>query len=271
MELRPHPMAFAGLYVFWIYLILVSLGVWRFQGLLEERASDIPLVGGIASEYVALVVWFLLIFIPALIYSIARISWRYTGVVLLLGVLAPIMLKWFTDELYPHIYYVGIAAGILGIVSVELHRRAHRFLVTERGLVMEYHGVKSLRREILYSRITDLVLEKQGLGKILGFGNIIPITASGIGTGEDSSGVMAGVGASRGVGAGIAVTGGRVVNVPRTRSYYMLFAVPHPEKVYDTILEAMRSSEEAPYLKKILETLQTNNRQYKPGGESGKK
>jgi len=255
MRLRPHPLAFAGMYVFWLYVIIISLGVWRYQGILESKASSIPLIGGLASTYIPITVWFLLLLIPALIYSVARISWRYTGIVILIGVVLPALLKYFTGRLYPDTYYIGAAAGILGILAAELHRRAHRFLVTERSIILEYRGLKSSRREILYSRITDIVLEKGWLGRIFKFGNIIPVTGSGLGTGEDMSGVMAGVGAGKGVGGGIAVAGGRMVSVPRTRSYYMLFAVPHPEKVYDTIIEAMRGSEEAPYLKKILEEL----------------
>ncbi len=255
MELRPHPLAFAGMYVFWVYVLVVSIAAWMYHGSLSSRASGLPLVGGLAAEYVPLAVWFLAIFLPALVYSIVKISWRYTGLAILIALVLPLAAKYLVGELYPYAYWIGIASGLLGVVSVELHRRAHRFLVTERGIVIEYRGVKHIRRELLYSRITDLVMEKGGLGKIFGFGNIIPLTASGIGTGEDVSGVMAGVGAGKGVAGGVAVAGGRTVSVPRTRSYYMLYAVPHPEKVYDVIVEAMRGSEEAPYLKKILEAV----------------
>jgi uncharacterized membrane-anchored protein YitT (DUF2179 family) len=219
MELRPHPLAFAGMYVFWVYVLGVSLASWHYHSLLAEKASGLPLIGGLASAYVPLTAWFLAIFVPALIYSVVKISWRYTGLAVLIGLVLPLISKYFLGELYPHAYVIGVLSGILGIVAVELHRRAHRFLVTERGLVMEYRGAKHVRRELLYSRITDLVLEKGWLGKIFGFGNIIPVTASGIGTGEDVSGVAAGVGAGKGVGAGVAVIGGREVNVPRTRSF----------------------------------------------------
>jgi len=50
------------------------------------------------------------------------------------------------------------------------------------------------RREVFYDRISDLIFERSILGRILNFGSIIPLTASGIGTGMDISLIGAGVG-----------------------------------------------------------------------------
>ncbi len=259
-ELRPHPLAFAGHHILWIYVATVSAILNIYHDTVASWASDLPLIGGYVGDYAPYAVWGVLLVVPLLVVSILTISWRYFIVGLLVAAGLPLILRYVGWPYRPYLYFAGIAVGLLGILSTELHRRAHVYLVTDRGIVMEYRGLRSRRREILYSRITDLVMEKPLLGKIFGFGNIVPITGSGMGLGEDESAVITGVGAGRGAAAGVAVAGSRSVSVPRARTFYMLYAVPKPDRVYDIIVEAMRGTEEAPYLKKILETLEAQKR-----------
>ena len=76
-----------------------------------------------------------------------------------------------------------------------------------------------------------------------------------MGMGEDLAAVSAGIGANKGIAAGVAVTGGRTVNVPRSRSQYIMYAVSKPEKIYEAITQSLKESEEAPYLQEIIEKL----------------
>ncbi len=253
--LRPHPLAFAHLYMLWLYVIVLSVVFYLYHDNIESYAATLPILGSMIKGYATIILWALVIVIPMLIVSILKIVWKYFILGILLGIVLPVILWYFKLPLYPTLYYIGIGIGVLGIISVELHRRAHKYIITDRGLVMEYRGLKTVRREILYSNITDIVMEKGLLGRIFNFGNIIPITASGLGLGEDSSHVAVGAVAGKGVMVGGAVVGGRGVKVPRTRSFYMLYAVPKPEEVYNIVVEAMRATEEAPYLRKILDTL----------------
>ncbi len=253
--LKPHPLAFTYLYVLWFYIIVLSIIFYIYHDSIESYAATLPVLGSMIKGYATITLWALVIIIPMLIVSVLKIAWKYFILGILLGVILPIILWYFKQPLYPTLYYVGICIGVLGIITVELHRRAHRYIITDRGLIMEYRGLKTTRREILYSNITDIVMEKGILGRIFNFGNLIPITASGLGLGEDSSHVAVGAATGKGVMVGGAVVGGRGVKVPRTRSFYMLYAVPKPEEVYNIIVEAMRATEEAPYLRKILDTL----------------
>ncbi|RLG83668.1 MAG: hypothetical protein DRO40_03945, partial [Thermoprotei archaeon] len=149
-----------------------------------------------------------------------------------------------------------IGVSILALLIVEMHRRVHRYIITNRRIIFEYNGLfKKNRRDVVYSRLSDVILEKSFLGKIFNYGNIIPISQSSMGMGEDLAAASAGIGVSKGVVAGAAVTGGRTVNVPRSRSQYMLYAVPNPEKIYEVITQSLKESEEAPYLKRIVEKL----------------
>ena len=256
LELRPHPLAFAWLYILWIYIMVISVVFYLYHDVIIEYASTIPLLGGWISSYAPLILWFIASAVPLIIASIIKISWRYALIGILIGLVLPIILWYFQGTWYPYLYYAGTAIAVLGIIGAEFHRRAHRYIITDRGLIIEYHGLKTVRREILYSRISDLVLEKGLLGRIFNYGNIVPISSSGLGLGEDTAHVGVGVGAAKGVGAGVIVAGGRGVKVARTRSYYMLYGVPNPERVYEVITEAIRGTEEAPYLKRILETLE---------------
>ncbi len=253
--LKPHPLAFTHLYALWIYIIILSIVFYLHHDTIESYAATIPFLGTLIKGYATLTLWAILIVVPMLIVSALKIVWKYFLLGIVIGIVLPIILWYFKQPLHPTLYYTGIAIGIIGIIGVELHRRAHRYIITDRGIIMEYRGLRTLRREILYSNITDIVLEKGILGKIFNFGNIIPITASGLGLGEDSSHVAVGAAVGKTVTVGGAVIGGRGVNVPRTRSFFMLYAVPKPEEVYNIIIEAMRASEEAPYLRKILDTL----------------
>ncbi len=259
-ELRPHPLAFASHHLLWIYIAAVSAALNLYHDTLASLASSLPLIGEYVGDYAPYAVWGVLILVPLLVISVLTISWRYLIVGILVTVGLPLVLRYFGWPYRPNLYFAGIAVGLLGVLSTEMHRRAHVYLVTDRGIVMEYRGLRSRRREILYSRITDLIMEKPFLGRIFGFGNIVPITGSGMGLGEDEAAVIVGGGAGRGVAAGVAVAGGRSVSVPRARTFYMLYAVPRPDDVYNIIVEAMRSTEEAPYLKKILEALESQKR-----------
>ncbi len=257
MVLRPHPLAFSGLYVLWVYIAGVSLFYILGKDVVVSSASSIPVIGSSVAGAAHLILWGVLILIPLIIVSVVKITWKYLLLGILTGIVAPAVMAYFGWPTYPWLGALGLITAILGTVFTELHRRAHVYYITDRGIVMEYKGLtKTVRREVLYSQITDIVMEKGLLGKIFGFGNVIPITGSGLGLGADTANVGVGVGGGKGVKGGVIVMGGRGVNVPRSRTFLMLYAVPKPEEAYNAIIEAMRESEEAPYLKKILKAVE---------------
>lgn len=257
MVLRPHPLAFSGLYILWAYIAGVSLFYILGKDMIVSGASGIPLIGSLVAGAAHLILWGILILVPLTIVAVVKIAWKYFLLGLLIGVVAPALMAYFGWPTYPWLGAVGLATSVLGAVFTELHRRAHVYYITDRGIVMEYRGLtKTVRREVLYSQITDIVLEKGLLGKLFGFGNVIPITGSGLGLGADTANVGVAVGGGKGVKGGVIVMGGRGVNVPRSRTFLMLYGVPKPEEAYNAIVEAMREAEEAPYLKKILKAIE---------------
>ena len=255
IRVSPHPMAFFGQMVLWIYVIIVVAIAWLYMGKFVNLVSSIPFIGSYISSYAIYFLVAIAVLIPTLIYSILKISWRYFIVGFLLTVVIPIVYPIIGIPQWLALPTI-IGVSILALAIVEIHRRVHRYIITNRRIIFEYNGLfKKNRRDVVYSRLSDVILEKSFLGKIFNYGNIIPISQSSMGMGEDLAAASAGIGVSKGVVAGVAVTGGRTVNVPRSRSQYILYAVPNPEKIYEVITQSLKESEEAPYLKKIIEKL----------------
>ncbi len=255
-SLHPHPLAFAGQALLWIYVLVVSVTIYFVGNQVNALFKNIPVIGGLIGAYGEYVVYALVIIIPTLIYAAVKIVWRYFLITLLITVGVPLVLAFAVKLPLRYTFIIGAVVGILGVLAVEIHRRAHKYIITDRRIIFEYKGLfKKIRRDLVYSRVSDIILEKGALGKLFNFGNLIPVSQPGLGLGSDMSFVTLGGSVGKDVRAGFAVTGGRSVKVPRSRSFYMLYGVPRPERVYDMIVEAIKASEEAPYLKKILDKM----------------
>jgi hypothetical protein len=262
-KLKPHPLAFADKTVLWIYTIIVSLLVYYERGAIQGKISSIPLIGGklsgVASGWGLIGIIALSVLIPVLFYSLFKVTWRPLAVAFIVVALLPAVVLYLG---YAPIYALGliIAASIFEIIRIDLQRRKYQYTLTTRRVITEYKGLaKSSRRDVLYSKLSDVIMEKGLLGRIFGFGNIYLVSNASMGMGEDIGAITVGGGVSAGpVSGGGAVTGGRTVSVPRSRPQYILYAVPKPEKTANIIMEAQKEGEEAPYLKKILEKLDNN-------------
>ncbi|MGC9515107.1 PH domain-containing protein [Methanocrinis sp.] len=235
--LRPHPLAFYRLYGIWSYLALVGIYFSTDPGI--EVLEMGP-------ETSARVVWWLSILVPAVLIALFRINWRWLAALAVPALLAFGLpgqseytsfletwgLLWLSDQ-----NHILTAFGLLGILGTEGHRRSHRYYITNWRLIMESGHLGVHRRTLLYKNINDLVVEQSFPGKIFNFGTIIPITASGLGLGDDFSLAGAAVGKRAMVGAG----GGKTVSTPRGRSHHLLEGVGHPEEVHDLIISLMHA------------------------------
>jgi hypothetical protein len=235
--LRPHPLAFYRLYGVWIYLSLV--GVYFSSGSTVTIYDMTP-------ETSARILWWLSILVPAVLIALFRINWRWLFALGAPAVIAFSLpgqpeyidliegfgLDWFMDQ-----NHILTTFGILGVLGTEAHRRSHRYYITNWRLIMESGHLGVHRRTLLYKNINDLVVEQSFPGKVFNFGTIIPITASGLGLGDDFSMVGAAVGGRAMVGAG----GGKAVSTPRGRSHHLLEGVGRPEEVHDLIISLMHS------------------------------
>ena len=204
--------------------------------------------------------WFGALVIPALIFSILQISWRWVIIYFLIGVLGTYLVLRLGWELFD-LYYLTIGISIIGIFLAELYKRGHEYTIRNYRIIAHLGFLGAIERNIFYSKITEIFVDQGFLGKLFNFGSIIPITPSGIGTGEDAAKVTVGTGAAQGVGpsqigVGVGVTGEKSVTVPRGRSAFILYGVPNPDEIKRIILENMKKAEPTTYLERTVELLE---------------
>ncbi|MEM3708666.1 MAG: PH domain-containing protein [Nitrososphaerales archaeon] len=256
-SLRPHPLAFLDFYAIFLYVIIISSFFIFYREDIIAWLENIYLLG-LLKDQIFILIWSALIIVPFLAIAILKITWRWFFFAIIL-VSTGIALVFLYNLPSYYMQMPSIVASILGLILTEFYRRGHAFYITDQRIISELRFLSYKRRELTYGKINDLALTKGVLGRIFNYGTIFPITASGFGLGEDLAAATVGVGASskKGVGGGIAVSGGRTVSIPRGRSSYVLFGVSNPDEVYSLISKHIHGYEEAPYLKKILEELKS--------------
>jgi len=247
---RPHPLAMLDLMLFWLSLALLG---WLY--IIYYPQLSALLKGKVQIDFLVKhtydVFWFVSIMLPLVIMAIFRISFGH--VLTLLALIAGnILLQWKVE---PHLglskgahahleNYMLIAAGLFGMVAVEIFRHGHRYYLTSKRIVARFGILKVMERSTLYSKIDDLILQKGVLGGMLNFGTVIPITSSGLGMGQDMAMGGAAVGGGKGgIGAGLFAAGGKAKNVPRALSIYVLFKIKNPEEARNLILQEMQARE----------------------------
>ncbi len=222
LDTRPHPLAFAGLYMLYTYILAVGL-FFLFRPF--RLQLNLPsFIWGLNTDLILL--WLMLV-IPMVAASIIKISWRWSF--LAIGLAAVSTALYFYG--YP-LWIPELLMGLLGNLAVDFYRRGHHYYITSKRIVMEKRFLTVKVRELPISKINDVVLEIPFLGRIFGFGNVIPLTASGLGVGEDLALAGSSVKVSR---FEVGVAGGRSVNVPRARTFLALYGVPDPENVSSLI------------------------------------
>lgn len=230
-------LAYGG-YLLGMYLVSLPL-LGKIVGETVESTVTQSLFQGIIVEYepgqkLYLFVWLLLIIIPGIIIALTRISLRWLSLFIAIG--STIILLRYAYSLSTYqINLLLIATGFIGVTGTEIWCRSHRYHITNFRIVTEVMGKK---RVVFYSKISDLIMETNLLGRIFRFGSITPLTGSGMGVGMDIA--LAGAGMSKNAGGksvGIGFGGGKTISTPRSRSSYILFGIPDQKKEYTRIIE----------------------------------
>lgn len=87
----------------------------------------------------------------------------------------------------------GLMWTLIIIGLTEWYRNSFRYAVTSDALIMTQKFMLARnRRRILYENINEVLLEKSWIGTLVGFGTILPMTASGLGVTTESAGAGAG-------------------------------------------------------------------------------
>ena len=292
-RITPHVFAFYNLYSMWAYMAALSAVFIAYnRELLDLVSSPLSMLSnalrphfgtGILSvtifkaatdllnslfqqifslvlykEYVVFAIWLSLVYLFSMFFSIIRIEWKWIAIMLGAGVSSLAISKILGTPILSS-YYIAILLSAIGCFFVDSFRRAHTFYITNYRIITELRFMGLRQNTLSYDKINNLVIEQSAIGSLFNFGTVIPITASGLGMGEDSAAIAVGaagqVGGNGGPYIGGAVIGGRSVEVPRTRSQYALFGVTDPQRVHNVIAKYMQDYTQAPYLKDMSEKM----------------
>ena len=242
MKLKPHPLAFWHLFA--ISGLLVFLGYLIGQLYLLTARFKLRIPIPFLEQYNLsniLIFWGVLLGVAIVI---GLVYMRVTSL-LLFGAIAlagTVLTEYFKMPLDVHVWLLVIC-GLMGFCMAEFYRRGHNYYITNLRLIMERNFISYDSRQLTYDKINDLALVQGMLGRVLNYGTVVPVTASGFGLGEDSASaaILSGLGVGTGtrslgnVGFGLSATGGRAVQIPRGRTYHTLYGVPRPRQVQEAI------------------------------------
>ncbi|MGQ4891571.1 MAG: PH domain-containing protein [Candidatus Njordarchaeia archaeon] len=262
MELQPHPLSFTPLYIYFVYFIIVNGAILLNWDSFYSYFASSPLnwFGSAAVMGTIALVWWIITLIPAAIIAVLRISWRWLIIYFLIALAATALLVegYISVE---NLFHITTGVAVIGILLVDVYRRSHKYIITNYRIVTKLGFMGEKTRDIFYNKITDVVVERDSLGTFFDFGNVIPTTASGLGTGDDAAEVIVTGGGAKKTPAGtfggaVSIGGEKGVKVARGRSSYILFGVPKPEEVRKVILENMKNAIEAYKLDKVIDLLE---------------
>ena len=269
MQLKPHFFSFFHLYIIfffllvWAYVIHDFFDAHKFQ---DFRFYDIIIKIPFVNEVLAgAIIWSLALFVVGFIarylfmdaggQSIFRL---YSGLAIL-GIVVLSYHKWKMEdtEAFGLWFIPGITAavGLIGLLSVDAYRRSFTYYLTDNRIVIQGNFLMNRsERQVRYNHIEDIKMEQGIVGTILGYGTVLPLTGSGLGTGSDESMIIAGAEVK---GLGIGLLGGSRTSSKRIRHnpHDCLYGVPQPSKVRDLITENIQSDTGVEHLKSIQELL----------------
>lgn len=263
-SVHPHPLGMYPLYLVWLYI--AGVGAAMMHGRKEwvppvtaKLDAWLASAGGIGwldrlfhlsgkaadSSEAYLLLWVAALMVPALVLAVTRISLRWLMVIGATAGLA-LYMKYgtplghrgapqFVDDIEN---LTLVAIGFAGVLATEVYRRAHRYVVTDKRIILHAVGAGSQERSVFYGRIDDLVVSRPLLGSLFGFATLIPITSSGLGLGADSAGGALAIGGEvLGQDVSVAVHGSRSQNEIRPSLAHTLFNVPDPDELYQLIVD----------------------------------
>ena len=277
MQLRPHMFSFFHLYFIFFLLLVWSYIIYDFFA--SDTFKDFPLYDIIikipfANEVLAgAIIWSLVLFIVGFLSRYFfmdsggnSIFLLYSGIAII-GIIVLSYHRWkeMGDTMdFGRWFIPGITAAValLGLFSVDAYRRSFTYYLTNNRIVLQSNFLMNRNeRQVRYNHIEDIKMEQGIVGSIFGYGTVLPLTGSGLGTGSDETMIIAGSGAEiKGLGS-IGLAGGSRSSSKRIRHNPndCLFGVPSPDKVRDLITENIQSDTGVEHLKNIKDLLSNQN------------
>ena len=255
-EFRPRLMSFLGGFLPYVYLIGLGVISMAYQKEIATLSEYFWIFGPLVKPYLTLILFLILLILPAIVLGLIHISMRTVLIFVSIAIVTAYVYVSASPEIYRDVLLLSL--GISGIFLTEIHRRSHRYYVTNYRLMLERTFPTRDRREILLENIQDLAFQQGLLGRLFNYGNIIPTSAAGVGTGEDQAAIHLAASAKvpkSPLSLGAIVSGGKGVIGFRARPHNCLFGVADPEELSNLIIRLKFERSEATKLEEIKQLL----------------
>jgi hypothetical protein len=268
LKLNPHPFSFMHFYIHGILMLVFGV---LFAALFFSSSWDTvaDAVRGIAQSIglgngniaVAFVVWGLFMIILALIVwkAVDDIGVWYMLLYIFILILA-IAVEYFTKMDYRYLiptYMILLAFMMLYLA--DRYRRAFRYYVTTMRIAIIKRFITHDEIFLRYRNIVDVDVHQGFWARVFGYGTIIPITPSGIGTGSDSITIAGdaekGDLLEKGVREDRILSTTKSVATSRAKPDECLYGVKDPFGVKVLVSEAMDALSEDTQLREIRKLL----------------
>jgi len=276
MKMRPHFLSFFHMYILCLVLMIMGAMMYIFfetpewkDDVAGEYLSDVSIGPVEAEAAAAAFIWaaFLLV-----IGFLAMHFWLDKGgkklfalnfLIVIIGIGGLVAYGKYEDsegvnDLYKwFLPAISIALGVLGFFGITYYRRGFRYTLTNLRLVISRHFFTIEQRVVRYSHIEDIAVQQGVIGRIFGYGTVIPITGSGLGTGSDQSIAIAGASTEiAGIQMGAAGGSKKSMTTSKASPEDCLFGVKHPIKVREAISQYMHEQSQVTQVSKQHDTLE---------------
>lgn len=224
------------------FVTILGVFSWVFPGM-SSMETMYYATGALLAILVGIVIWLTRVKLKPLLYYL----------VVFAGIEALRMYSGAGWGFSERIFLLTVAS-LAGATIVDLYRRSFTYTVTRNVISVKGGLISSVERSVMISKINDVIVIKPLLGKILGFGHVIPVTPSQIGLGETFS--IGGVGGNvPKTPINLGVGGGRTVIDFRPRPENSLYGVSEPGVVKELIIRLSSMGDE--YLRESAERLKS--------------
>jgi len=263
-EVHPSRLSFIRIYmpgallILWsfIYLYFLTTSLWRRT---VSHVLDTPLLipfltGG--SNDAALLFWIAVSFLLALISLLLTRRHRhwliFAGLMLLIiaAVLAVHAVSFFRNNTEYFLFSLTLISGAVAFFLADLYRRSFRYYITSFRIAMVRRFLTYNELYIRYENLADVDVHLSILGRLFSFGDVVPITAAGVGAGANYTG-------KEGPGGSIRM---KATDIPRALPSECFFGVKRPYVIRNEIAEYMQKSSSAYELRQIQQELSTQRR-----------
>ncbi len=232
-ELQPHPLSFLNHHAPFIFLFGVGLGLGYLFNAVTGWISFEDFLGyNLGIVAVRMMLWSLALVSFGIAVSVVMIRWTILFIYVAI-ITGAILLTVQSPEAGANPFFLPVYSAIMAVIGmglVDIYRRSHKYVITDLRVILKGGILTRSERTVRFENVTDLETKQGILGRIFGYGTIVPVTASGLGTGgeETFAGGVGGAAVQEGqVGGGLFAGGSREVTVAKARSYGELRGV-HP-------------------------------------------